>query len=329
VIIPQRGKKKYPSARNKLEICRIGAVPCDKKKSFAGAPKSVAPQLNQSFRQEYSSMGEGDMIGNAKPGPVKSSAMWAASLILLALLLTPAWPGLGSGAGWAKDRREVIIPAVGQPVPPDPAPVAALPAREPAAGVLGAALSACDKDSESQEALTLPGAKGEVKLDRCYHGRDHLVCSFNALLKEAKSLIDDYGKIVEARYPEVGNVEGVCGIKPDNLASDLQNATDFTNRFKALKAEYDARSSCANKIGQSLKDVTLPDMAQAPGILKSMIDSVEGDVKGVSVVQAKVVELAEKIDSSQKAMVTIRKIHRTMCLKDQRALSQAEERTGR
>lgn len=60
-----------------------------------------------------------------------------------------------------------------------------------------------------------------------------------------------------------------------------------------------------------------------------MIDSIDGDVKGVSVVQTKVVELAEKIDSSQKAMVTIRKIHRTMCLKDQHAVSQVEDRTTR
>ena len=110
---------------------------------------------------------------------------------------------------------------------------------------------------------------------------------------------------------------------------DLRNATDFTNRFKVLKAEYDVRSNCATRIGQSLKDVTLPDMAQAPAILKSMIDAVEGDVKSVSVVQAKVVELAEKIDTSQKAMVTLRKIHRTMCLKDQRALSQSEGRPNR
>jgi hypothetical protein len=60
-----------------------------------------------------------------------------------------------------------------------------------------------------------------------------------------------------------------------------------------------------------------------------MIDSIDGDAKGVSVVQAKVVEIAEKIDSSQKAMVTIRKIHRTMCLKDQHALSQADDRASR
>ncbi len=261
----------------------------------------------------------------SKRRSMKCSALWAVPIAVVGLLCLAALPEFWSGAGWAKERREPLpAPAAGQPASPEPAP-AALPVREPAGGPLGTTLAACDKDSETSEPLTLPGAKGEVKLDRCYRGRDHLVCSLNALLKEAKSLIEDYGKIVEARYPEVSNVDGICGIKPDGLAADLQNATDFTNRFKALKAEYDARVNCANKVGQSLRDVTLPDMAQAPGILKSMIDSVEGDVKGVSVVQAKVVELAEKMDFSQKAMVTIRKIHRTMCLKDQHPVSQAQD----
>jgi len=256
---------------------------------------------------------------------MKCPALWAAP-IAVGLLCTPALLGFWSDVGWARERHEPPPPpAAGQPAPADPAP-AATPGREPAGGPLGTALASCDKGSESAESLTLPGAKGEIRLDRCYRGRDHLVCSLNALLKEAKSLIEDYGKIVEARYPEVSNVDGICSIKPDSLVADLQNATDFTNRFKALKAEYDARINCAGKIGQSLKDVTLPDMAQAPGILKSMIDSIEGDVKGVSVVQAKVVELAEKMDTSQKAMVTIRKIHRTMCLTDQHPVSKAEDR---
>ena len=251
------------------------------------------------------------------------AARWALPLVIAALFYATA-----SGAVSARDRRELPNPPMAAQPIPDPLPATPAP-REPTAGALGTALAACDKDAETSEPLTLPGAKSEVKLDRCYRGRDHLVCSLNALMKEAKSLIDVYAKIIEARYPEVANVDGVCSIKPDVLANDLQNATEFAGRFKALKTEYDARASCANKIGQSLRDVTLPDMAQAPGILKSMIDSVEADVKGVSAVQAKVVELAEKIETSQKAMVTIRKIHRTMCLKDQRAVSQANDRTTR
>ncbi len=69
-------------------------------------------------------------------------------------------------------------------------------------------------------------------------------------------------------------------------------------------------------------------MAQAPEILQSMIDSIDGDIRGLSVVQAQVVELAAKIDSSQKAMVTIQKVHQTMCLKDQRA-GMDEDRASR
>jgi hypothetical protein len=275
---------------------------------------------------------------------VKISGLWAASSTMLALLGMPVALAQERPVGLSQDRPVVQRPAPAvrrlpdQPTSRDAAPVvlplrepmarrlpgqqtsrdaAELPPSEPTGGALGTALASCDKASESSEALILPGPKGEVKLDRCYRGRDHLVCSFNALLTEAKSLIDDYGKIVEARYPDVSNVDGVCGIKPDNLATDLQSASEFTNRFKALKAEYNVRTSCASKIGQSLKDVTLRDMAQAPEILKSMIDSIEGDAKGISVAQAKVVDLAEKIDASQKAIITIRMIHRTMCLKDQ------------
>jgi hypothetical protein len=273
------------------------------------------------------------MIEISKGRPGKFSALWTASLTMLALS-----PVFWSGVGWAQERpvgwtqvRPVAqrppAPAPrrvpGQPALPDSAPVA-LTGSEPTGGALGTALASCDKGSESSESLILPGPKGEVKLDRCYRGRDHLVCSFNALLTEAKSLIEDYGKIVEARYPDVSNVDGVCSMKPDNLTTDLQQATDFANRFRALKAEYSVRTNCASKIGQSLKDVTLRDMAQAPEILKSMIDSIEGDVKGIAVAQAKVVELAEKIDSSQKAITTIRMVHRTMCLKDQRVVSQGK-----
>jgi hypothetical protein len=270
------------------------------------------------------------MFQTSKYRHVTTSALQAASLALLASLLMPASPGFWSGPGWAQETRQAQRTVRPPRIPPTssiPAPDQ-LPARDPTGGALGTALTACDKEAQSPDNLILPGAKGDLKLDRCYRGRDHLVCSFNALLKEAKSLLEDYRKIVDARYPEVSSVGDVCKIKPDNLAVDMQNATDFANRFRILKAEYEARIGCANKIGQALKDVTLPDMAQAPGILKSMIDAIEGDVKGVSVEEAKVVELAEKIDVSQRAMITIRKIHRSICLQDQHPASQ-EERANR
>jgi hypothetical protein len=184
----------------------------------------------------------------------------------------------------------------------------------------------CDKVSEGFEPVSLPGAKGEIKLDRCYRGRDHLVCSFNALLSEAKSLLENYRKIAEANYPELGSVDDVCKRTQDTLATDLQNATEFTERFKVLKAEYDARAACANRVEQSLRDVTLPEMTQAPAILTSMIDSIGGDIKGVSAAQTQLGEFAERINSSHKAIITIQKIHRTMCSRNQTAGVNAGDR---
>src|SRR6266702_2412369 len=156
--------------------------------------------------------------------------LWTVSLTATALLYPMVSPG--SGAAWAQERRLSPVPSM-LPVAqqmrvaqekravqkkPDPSPVA-LPVREPTGGALGTALASCEQGSENSEALTLPGARGEVKLDRCYRGRDHLVCSLNALLGEASSLIEQYGRIVEAHYTDVNNLAGVCGMKPDALAT--------------------------------------------------------------------------------------------------------------
>jgi hypothetical protein len=189
---------------------------------------------------------------------------------------------------------------------------------------LGTALLSCNKEAEGYQPASLPGARGEIKLDQCFRGRAHLVCSFNALLSEAQSLLEDFTKIVEANYPAVGSVEDVCRKTPEGLATDLEGATDFATRFHALKAEYDARYKCANRVEESFRDVTLPDMAQAPSLLKSIIDSIEGDIKGVSAAQSQLAELADKMDSSHKAILTIQKVHRAMCVRVQPARAAVE-----
>ena len=94
---------------------------------------------------------------------------------------------------------------------PDTTPVpAALPS--PAidnTSALGQALAACNQEAD-QGPFTLPGLKGEVTLDRCYKGRAHLICVFTALSTEARSLTGTYAKIVDANYPEINSVDGVC-----------------------------------------------------------------------------------------------------------------------
>ena len=108
----------------------------------------------------------------------------------------------------------------------------------------------------------------------------------------------------------------------------MQSAMDFANRFKVLKAEYDTRVACATKVGETFKDVTLPEMAQAPQLLKSMIDALDAEIRSVSVEEAKVVELSQKIDTSQKAMITIQKLRRLICIQDRHPVP-TEERANR
>jgi len=194
------------------------------------------------------------------------------------------------------------------------------------ASELGQALAACNQDAAVQETFTLPGLKGEVTLDRCYKGRAHLICVFTALSTEAKSLTDSYRKIVDANYPELNSVDGVCQVNPETLASNIAGTEDFAKRFKDLKSQYDAATNCAGNVEQAFKNVTLTDMTQAPEILKSMIASIDGDVAKISKIQAQISDFAEKMELSKKAMKTVTKLHHALCAIDKVAAQSGAER---
>ena len=184
---------------------------------------------------------------------------------------------------------------------------------------LGQALAACNQDDAVQETFALPGLKGEVTLDRCYKGRAHLICVFTALSTEAKSLTGAYTKIVDAKYPDLNTVDGICQLNPETLASDIAGSEEFAKRFKELKSQYEAATKCAGNVEQALKDVSLADMTQAPEIIKSMTASIDGDIAKISKVQEQISDLAEKMELSNKAMKTVTKIHHAMCLLGERA----------
>src|SRR5712691_3422742 len=131
-----------------------------------------------------------------------------------------------------------------QPAPVHPSAPTAVPIAMPVAdpnSALGSTLASCDKAPEGFEALALPGARGEVKLDRCYRGRDHFVCSVDALLTEVRSLLKGYKKIIDANYPDLSNLEGVCRIKSDALASDIEGATDFSEHLRGCSDQDNSR----------------------------------------------------------------------------------------
>jgi hypothetical protein len=237
------------------------------------------------------------------------------TLLALLFLLFGAITLLSDTASAQQQRLQVP----GQTTTTPDTPTAAPPS--PAIGntsALGQALAACNQ-AAVQETFTLPGLKGEVTLDRCYKGRAHLICSLTALSKEAKSLAGSYSKIVDANYPDINTVEGICQVNPEILASNIVGTEDFAKRFKELKSQYDATTNCAANVGQAFKNVTFADLTQAPEVIKSMTASIDGDVANVSKVHEQISALAEKMERANKAMKTITKLYHAMCLQGERA----------
>jgi hypothetical protein len=252
-------------------------------------------------------------------GPLSFSTL-VATLRLLAVLAAVSIGAIMPDTGWSQQnpQRRALAPRINPTQTVINPTLGAKMAEPPNAAIdhtsaLGQALAACDKDGTAQETFALPGLKGEVTLDRCYKGRAHLICVFTALSTEAKSLTRSYTKIVEAKYPEVNSVDGICQLNAESLASDIAGSEDFNKRFAILKLQYESASKCAANVKQAFKDVVLADMTQPPEILKSMTDSIDGDIAKVSEVQSQISELAVKMELSKKAMKTLTKIRRAMC----------------
>jgi hypothetical protein len=136
------------------------------------------------------------------------------------------------------------------------------------------------------------------------------------MLDETNYLVQHYQTVINANYPETGNINEVCMKAPDRLASDLQRAADFSTRFKILKVAYEARANCATRVQQAVSQVVLTDvMTQAPSVVSSMVNTIRADLEPVSAAAANVTEVSHSIDASYKAILTLQKIHRAMCLR--------------
>jgi hypothetical protein len=211
--------------------------------------------------------------------------------------------------------------------PPEPTNTTTVALPNPAidkASALGQALAACTQDAE-KEPFTLPGLKGEVTLDRCYKGRAHLICVFTVLSTEAKSLTGTYTKIVDANYPDLNTVDGLCQVNPETLASNIAGSEDFAKRFKELKSQYEAATKCAGNVEQAFKDVSLADMTQPPEILKSMTASIDGDIAKISKVHEQISDLAARMELANKAMKAVTKIHHAICMNEKAAAQSSPE----
>ena len=136
---------------------------------------------------------------------------------------------------------------------------------------------------------------------------------------DGQSLTGTYAKIVDANYPEINTVDGICKLNPETLASGIVGSEDYAKRFKELKSQYAAATNCASNVEQAFRNVTLTDMTQPPELLKSMIASIDGDGADMSEADKQISDLAEKMEASYKAMRTVTKIYHAMCMNEKAA----------
>jgi hypothetical protein len=118
----------------------------------------------------------------------RSLGLLALSFFALMLIPDEGWsqqrgPSALSQQGGQSSAHRLYARAKENPAITATPAITAAPAIEPTSP-LGQALASCDKDDAVQETFALPGLKGEVTLDRCYKGHDHLICVFNALITE-------------------------------------------------------------------------------------------------------------------------------------------------
>jgi hypothetical protein len=180
------------------------------------------------------------------------------------------------------------------------------------AGEAAAPTVSCDQQFQKAE-LALPGPKGPVKLDSCYRGREHFVCSVNAIIAESQKLRSEYETIVQMNYPSFKTIDPVCRLSTESVATDIKLVADFFPRFRAIKSAFDRQANCAVSIGRTIKELNLSTMANGADIVRSMMEAIDGDMKNVPDERQTSSDLSETIESARKSLDSIEKLHAAMC----------------
>ncbi len=180
--------------------------------------------------------------------------------------------------------------------------------------------ASCDQQF-SRADLILPGPKGPIKLDSCYRGREHFICSVKAIIAESQKLRADYDRIVQVNYPTFKTLDPVCRLSSEAVSGDLKAVNDFFPRFRAVKSAFDRQANCAVSMGRTIKEINLSTMANGADIAKSMMDAIDGDMKDVADERQGSADLSENIEAARRSLEAIEKLHAAMCPAQSKAKS--------
>jgi hypothetical protein len=176
----------------------------------------------------------------------------------------------------------------------------------------GSPTAQCDQQFSKAD-LVLPGPKGPIKLDSCYRGREHFICSVNAIIAESQKLRSEYERIVQMNYPSFKTIDPVCRLSSESVTTDIKLVEDFFPRYRAVKSAFDRQANCAVSMGRTIKELSLSNMANGADIVRSMMEAIDGDMKNVPDERQNSSDLSETIEAARKALDAIDKLHAAMC----------------
>jgi tetratricopeptide (TPR) repeat protein len=180
---------------------------------------------------------------------------------------------------------------------------------------LDEALAACASLAHGKAPLAIEpsGGKGAIELPACYLGRRHLDCVVKAIHDEATAVDRDYGEIVRSRYSDIKDAKAICQIDAATIEDHLSRATKFDARAAALQKGFDTHAACMAEVRTKLGEVDLSAMRNLGELMESMFQSISEPIAQAAARQREVLRLVEGIETSRKAMETVRKIRGYIC----------------
>jgi tetratricopeptide (TPR) repeat protein len=180
---------------------------------------------------------------------------------------------------------------------------------------LSEALAACSKlvDGQSQTGIEISNGTEKLMFPAGYHGRKHLDCVVSALSEEATAIDRDYGEIVRANYPNLRDATAICQIEPARLDEHIARAKTFDARAQMLQKSFEANAAIIEQVRNALGKINLGSITDSASLMKSILQNVGEPVDQAALRLRDVLQLMQRIDASQKAMMTVQSVRKLIC----------------
>jgi hypothetical protein len=112
---------------------------------------------------------------------------------------------------------------------------------------------------------------------------------------------------------DLKDAQAVCRIEGATIEDHLARATKFDARAAALQKAFETNAACVAEVRTKLGEVDLSAMHNSSELMESILKSISEPIATAAIRHREVLRLVEGIETSRKAMETVRKIRSYIC----------------